>query len=144
MPEGAGRSLPGVGDIPCPNSTGSLCKGEGGGSSGGGLRECGTQVFGWVLREGDWRGTKGGGEGGVGMTLLFLTSPGLALSDTGKGVTGQVVCSYPFVPSSTYRDMGPTGTGGGTQSFGGRPGLTTHGVSQTQVKPAHDRRLWRF
>ena len=79
---------------------------------------------------GGLEGNQGDGEGGVGMTLLFLTSPGLALSDTGKGVTGQVVCSYPFVPSSTYRDMGPTGTCGGTQSFGRRPGLTTHGGSQ--------------
>ena len=64
---------------------------------------------------GGLEGNQGDGEGGRGVTLLFVTSPGLALSDTGKGVTGQVVCSYPFVPSSTYRDMGPTGTGG-TQS----------------------------
>ena len=78
---------------------------------------------------GGLEGNQEDGEGGRGVTLLFVTRPGLALSDTGKGVTGQVVCSYPFVPSSTYRDMGPTGTGG-TQGFGGRPGLTTHGGSQ--------------
>jgi hypothetical protein len=42
---------------------------------------------------GGQEGNQGDGEGGVGMTLLFLTSPGLALSDTGKCVTGQVVCS---------------------------------------------------
>ena len=38
-------------------------QGGGGGSSGGGLKECGTQGFGRVLREGDWRETKGMGKG---------------------------------------------------------------------------------
>ena len=78
---------------------------------------------------GGLEGNQRDGEGGRVVTLLFVTSPGLALMDTGKGVTGQVVCSYPFVPSSMYRDMAPTGTGG-TQGFGGRPGLTTPGGSQ--------------
>jgi hypothetical protein len=42
---------------------------------------------------GGLEGNQGDGEGGVGMTLLFLTSPGLALSDTGKGCnrTGRCV-----------------------------------------------------
>ena len=66
MPEGVGRSLPGVGDIPCPNSTGSLCKGGEGGppegcsgnvgprvSDGSSGRGAGGEPRGWGRGSGD-------------------------------------------------------------------------------------------
>ena len=80
---------------------------------------------------GGLEGKQGDGEGGVGMTVLFLTSPGLALSDTGKGCNGTGRCVHILLYQVLRTGIwDPQAQVGPTQGFGGLPGLTTHGVSQ--------------
>ena len=76
--------------VPIP--PGLYARGRRGGPPEGGSGNVGPRVL-EGPPGGGLEGNQEDGEGGRGVTLLFVTRPGLALSDTGKCVTGQVVCS---------------------------------------------------